>query len=371
MTAETSLRPYVGDPYLHLEPLASGFACATEQAVDTQSLMVDNTAVTGMIPAGEYRPIAQPIANTGRFGASRRIKRLTETREIRVRTTHKRRKFVARGGVLAGFGLAMVVYPIMGNVVEYHSNAAEAVPGVVLGQSPTTGHALLGDGPSLIPTVLDLPTLAEQSPAYTVADTGYIASTLLPNCILPATFDGEENGMLAADQLCLLPDGSNYMRADAAQNFAQMNGQFKEKFGRDLCLVEGYRSYPDQVRIKALRGWLAASPGTSMHGFGIAFDLCGGDDEGAPRQWLDVNAAAYGFVNPDWAKYRKYEPWHWEYKPATDALGAYSDWNPMAGADGGTTAVAPAPAATTPVVTTPAPVPSPAPVAPPAAPKAP
>ena len=133
-----------------------------------------------MIPTARYRPIAQPVANTGRFGASRRIKRLTETREIRVRTTHKRRKFVARGGVLAGFGLAMVVYPIMGNVVEYHRNAAEAIPGVVLGQSPTTGHALLGDGPALIPTVLALPSIDEKSALATVADTGYIASSLLP-----------------------------------------------------------------------------------------------------------------------------------------------------------------------------------------------
>jgi hypothetical protein len=335
---------------------------STDSPLSTGSLSVvaDNAAVTGVIPVGLYRPIAQPVANTGRFSASRRIKRLTETREIRVRTTHKRRKFVARGGVLAGFGLAMVVYPIMGNVVEYHRTAAEAIPGVVLGQSPTTGHALLGDGPSLIPTVLALPSIDQKSKLAAMADTGYIGSSLLPNCVLPATFEGEVNGKLPADHLCLLPDGKNYLRADAAQAFAQLNEQFKAKFGREICLQQGYRSYAEQVAIKATRGYLAASPGTSMHGMGVAYDLCPGDDSGAPKAWFDSTAAAYGFDNPDWAKFRKFEPWHWEYKPATDALGVYGTNAYSGAADGGTTIVAPTPAATAPASQ--APVPTPAPV---------
>jgi hypothetical protein len=278
--------------------------------------------------------------------ASRKIKRLTETREIKVRTTHRRRKVFARGGVLASFGLAMVVYPVMGNVVEYHRNTAEAVPGVVLGQSPTTGHALLGDGPALIPTVLDLPSPDDASQLIALAaksEAAYLASPLLPNCQTPATYVGEENGKIPAEHLCLLPDGSNYLRADAAQAFAQLNAQFNAAFGRDMCIQEGYRSYADQVRIKALRGYLAASPGTSMHGFGVAFDLCSGDDSGAPKKWLDDTAGAYGFQNPDWAKFRKFEPWHWEYKPATDEMGIYGgsgtgtyDWGSTP-ADGGTT----------------------------------
>ena len=381
VTADTSLRLYAGDPDPRTEQVTGGlndaagpatdpqlstasvlsteFVSSTDSLLSTDSLspVSDNTLVSGVIPAGPYRPIAQPVANTGRFGASRRIKRLTETREIRVRTTHKRRKFVARGGVLAGFGLAMVVYPIMGNVVEYHRAAAEAIPGVVLGQSPTTGHALLGDGPALIPTVLALPSIDEKSTLVTMADTGYIGSSLLPNCVLPASFDGEVNGKLGTDVLCLLPDQKNYLRADAAQAFAQLNEQFKARFGRDICLQQGYRSYAEQVAIKASRGYLAASPGTSMHGMGVAFDLCAGDDHGEPKAWFDATAAAYGFDNPDWAKFRKYEPWHWEYKPATDAMDVYGSSTYFA-ADGGTTTTATetsAPATPAPVAT---PVPS-------------
>lgn len=391
MTADASLRLYAGDPNPRTEQVTSGLSDATGPATDPQfstasvfttgfvsstesllstdslSLVADNTAVSGVIPAGLYRPIAQPVADTGRFSASRRIKRLTETREIKVRTTHKRRKFVARGGVLAGFGLAMVVYPVMGNVVEYHRSAAESIPGVVLGQSPTTGHALLGDGPSLIPTVLALPSIDEKSKLATMANTGYIGSSLLPNCVLPASFDGEVNGKLAVDHLCLLPDGTNYLRADAAQAFAQLNEQFKAKFGRDICLLQGYRSYAEQVAIKASRGYMAASPGTSMHGYGIAFDLCSGDDHGAEKAWFDTTAAAFGFDNPDWAKFRKFEPWHWEYKPATDALGVYGSSTFFA-ADGGTSVDTTAPAAATPATpATPAPVATPVPTPAPAA----
>lgn len=328
MTAESTLPHHASDPTPRPGSVGNHHRPSHARYEDVAN------APTVAIPTEPYRPIAEPPAETRRMSASRRIKRLTETREIRVRTTHRRRKVFARGGVLASFGLAMVVYPVMGNVVEYHSNAAEGVPGVILGESPTTGHALLGDGPALIPTVLDLPAIDQQSKVATVADTAYLASSLLPNCVLPVSFDGEVNGQLAAEHLCLLPDDTNYLRADVAQSFAQMNAQFNATFGRDLCVIEGYRSYADQVRIKSLRGYLAASPGTSMHGFGFAFDLCSGDDSGAPKAWLDSTAAAYGFVNPDWAKFRKYEPWHWEYKPATDAIGFYgnSDY-----ADGGTT----------------------------------
>ncbi len=365
MTAGSSLRPLAGDPDASIGALAPTSEGTNEQVTDSLSLVVDDAAIPGVIPVGVYRPLAQPAAHSGMFRGTRRVKRLTHTREIRVRTTHRRRKFVARGGVLAGFGLAMVVYPIMGNVVEYTGNAAEAVPGVVLGQSPATGQALLGNGPSLIPTVLDLPTPDEQSTVYAIADTAYMASTLLPNCVLPPNFDGEENGKMPADHMCLLPDGENYLRADAAQNFAQLNEQFKNKFGRDMCIIEGYRSYGDQVRMKALRGYLAAPPGWSMHGFGVAFDLCGGDDTGAPKAWLDLNAAAYGFVNPEWAKTSKYEPWHWEYLEATNQLGAYLETNSTYGdTPSATQPKVPAPDTTTPAAPATSPEPTPAPVAP-------
>ncbi|WP_291379938.1 M15 family metallopeptidase, partial [Demequina sp.] len=305
----------------------------------------------------KYRPIAKPPSPRGSNQFSRRVRRLTETHEIRIRTTHRRRKVLARGGVLAGFGLAMVVYPIMGNVVTYQSGV-ETVPGVVVGQTPTTGHALLGGGPSLVPTVIELPSVADQTHALAVASSKFSTSNRLPDCNMPPEFTGE-NGQLPADQLCRLPDG-NYLRADAALALAELNAQFTSKFGRSLCVLEGYRSYADQVRMKSLRGYLAASPGTSMHGFGLAIDLCRGDDRGAPWEWMNANAGAFNFVNPDWAKYRLYEPWHWEYKPGVDEIALYDDdWWQNGAPDGGTSDNTTTGTGTAPAATTPPPEPEP------------
>jgi D-alanyl-D-alanine carboxypeptidase len=261
----------------------------------------------------------------------RRVKRITETQEIQIRTTHRRRKVLTRGGVLAGFGLAMVVYPVMGNVVTYE-NALENVPGVVVGEAPTTGLALLGDGPALIASNLPLPSIDEQA-HFMATSEKYTVSAALPGCLPHSEYPGE-NGKLDSSLLCTLWDG-NVLRSDAALAFAQLNEQFKAYFGRNICIYEGYRSYEDQVATKRSRGYLAARPGKSVHGWGLAFDLCDGDDRGSPKAWLDANAATYGFENPDWAKWRKYEPWHWEYMPGTQALGVYGAeyWE----ADGGNT----------------------------------
>lgn len=322
--------------------------------------------VTEAMPIRAHRSVAKAPSSRGSTQFSRRIRRLTETHEIRIRTTHRRRKVLARGGVLAGFGLAMVVYPIMGNVVEYHSGV-EAVPGVVLGETPNTGHALLGEGPSLVPTIIPLPSIADQTQALAVASETYSTSNRLPDCKMPSNFSGS-NGQLSADQLCKLWGANNYLRADAALALAELNAQFNAKFGRELCVLQGYRSYADQVRIRALRGYMAASPGTSMHGWGLAIDLCSGDDSGLPKAWLDANASAFGFENPAWAKYRKYEPWHWEYKPGVSAIISYNDtyWTDGGGADGGSTSTAPtqttAPAAPAPdPIVTPVPTPEPSP----------
>ncbi len=358
------------------ESTLSRHARATaNEAVAKPSLEV-NTAPTEILPVEIYRPdpaAAQaPHGHMRRFfdagpttaaiSASRRIKRLTETTQIRTRTTHRRRKFVARSGVLAGFALAMVVYPLMGTVVEYQETIA-AVPGVVIGETPTTGHALLGDGPSLVPVVLAVPTDEDQARAIAATQPLYIVSSALPNCTISGTYS-TENGMLPDSELCNLWEGV-YLRSDAAIAFAEMNEQFKASFGRNLCVGEGYRSYADQVRIKSLRGYLAASPGTSMHGFGLAFDLCSGDDTGSVKRWLDLNAAAFGYVNPDWAKYSKYEPWHWEYAPGVEATGHYggSSWFDETSDTGAALAelvetLAPEPSATT---TDPAATPTPTP----------
>ena len=245
---------------------------------------------------------------------TRKERRIVETQEIRIRSTHRRRKVLTRGGVLAGFVLAMVVYPVFGTIAPY-ADAAEALPGVVKGQSPTTAAALLGSGPLLLSSDLPLPQVDENMLAVLASDTVEV-STPLPNCDGTVKAKGT-NGRLSAKSLCALPQRGETLQAEAALAWAAMNEYYRTAFGRSICLDDSYRSLQEQYGTRATRGYLAARPGTSMHGWGLAVDICKEDLRGASGDWIRANAQTFGWENPYWAKTSKYEPWHWEYAPLT------------------------------------------------------
>lgn len=125
------------------------------------------------------------------------------------------------------------------------------------------------------------------------------------------------NGEVPSSELCVLWDGSTAVRADAAVALARLNEAYTAVFGEPICLTDGYRSYSEQVAVKAAKGYLAATPGTSNHGWGLAVDICGESYAGERWDWLAAHAPEYGWDNPEWARTSKYEPWHWEY---TDAV---------------------------------------------------
>ena len=80
--------------------------------------------------------------------------------------------------------------------------------------------------------------------------------------------------------------------------------------GIHLGVTDSYRPYDVQVRLakqKGLysRGGLAATPGTSNHGWGKAVDV---NTSAAGTAWLRAHAAAYGFHTIP------REPWHWEFR---------------------------------------------------------
>ncbi len=143
------------------------------------------------------------------------------------------------------------------------------------------------------------------------------ARTPLPGCdgVPPET--AQENGRIDESYLCTLFDGTTQIRADAAVSLALLNEQYRARFGTDICLTDGYRSYAAQVSVRNRKPGLAARPGTSEHGFGLAVDLCGGvEAQGEGYWWLRDNAGASGFENPAWAQRGgggPFEPWHWEY----------------------------------------------------------
>lgn len=126
------------------------------------------------------------------------------------------------------------------------------------------------------------------------------------------------NGQLPLDALCpLLFTTTHRLRADAAFAFNAMATAYAETFGLPLCVTDSYRSLDAQYAVAAEKPTLAAEPGHSNHGWGLAADLCDGIEsfDTPTHQWMVDNAPTYGWFHPDWAEPTgsKPEPWHWEY----------------------------------------------------------
>ena len=126
------------------------------------------------------------------------------------------------------------------------------------------------------------------------------------------------NGMIPASAMCPLWESpGDMLRPRAAAAFNALSQAFAKATGTPLCVTDSYRSLPEQVTVKAVKGRWAATPGTSKHGLGVALDLCGGVQSfGSPQHlWMKQNAPLYGWYHPDWAAAGGSlpEPWHWEF----------------------------------------------------------
>ncbi len=128
---------------------------------------------------------------------------------------------------------------------------------------------------------------------------------------------GYPNGFIPLTALCPIGVGNHVLRCDAAAAFGALNQAYAARFGAPLCVTDSYRTFDAQVRLYAQKPALAAVPGTSNHGWGLALDLCGGAQSfGSPQYaWLRANAPSAGWVNPEWAwpGRGREEPWHWEF----------------------------------------------------------
>lgn len=128
------------------------------------------------------------------------------------------------------------------------------------------------------------------------------------------------NGQLPLSSLCQVsfgPMGSTGMvQCGGAASLERMAQAFTAEVGEPLCFGNGYRTLAEQYAIFAAKPSLAAAPGTSNHGLGLAVDFCGGIESFGTRQhrWMQARAASFGWVHPDWAQAggSKPEPWHWE-----------------------------------------------------------
>ncbi|GEP71043.1 M15 family metallopeptidase [Cellulomonas soli] len=338
-------RPTVDPVRTSGAPGFAGFETPAPVAVHEQASVTAATPpAAAMPPAAPYAgahplaapdrhdPVAEiaadePARRTGRAHqpSSRAVKAGAASVRAEVsaaaRSREKRRKGVARLGVLGALVGVTVVVPVThSDILGGQAYGSDALADATL---PTTLNALTATGLSSLPPA-SLVSADGGERTDTTASRAELREAL-PGC------DGSQraagsNGQLAAADLCTLWDGQTKMRADAAVSLAEFNEAFVARFGADMCLSSGYRTLAEQRAVKAAKGSLAAAPGKSNHGWGLAVDLCGSETTGAKWTWLNENAAIYGWENPDWAKpggSGPYERWHWEYTKGVQEDGEY------------------------------------------------
>ncbi len=130
---------------------------------------------------------------------------------------------------------------------------------------------------------------------------------------VPTDLAAYGNGKIPANALAKVGDTDHKLWAPAAESLEKMLADAKRD-GVKIGITDSYRPYEEQVdlaRRKGLysQGGLAAKPGTSEHGWGMAVDL---DLNGKALSWMRANAEKYGFDENV-----PRESWHWAYKPKT------------------------------------------------------
>lgn len=128
---------------------------------------------------------------------------------------------------------------------------------------------------------------------------------------VPVELKGYGNGKVPAAALSEVAGTSHRLWAPAARSLEALLATARTE-GVTIGITDSYRTYETQVdlvRRKGLysQGGLAATPGTSKHGWGIAVDL---RLDHAAQTWMRQNAGRFGFVE-NVAR----EPWHWQYVP--------------------------------------------------------
>jgi zinc D-Ala-D-Ala carboxypeptidase len=130
---------------------------------------------------------------------------------------------------------------------------------------------------------------------------------------IPTDLAAYGNGRIPASALAKVGDTNHKLWAPAAESLTRMMADAKQD-GVTIGITDSYRPYEEQVDLakrKGLysQGGLAAKPGTSEHGWGMAADL---DLNGKALTWMRANAGRYGFDENV-----PRESWHWAYKPKT------------------------------------------------------
>ena len=152
-------------------------------------------------------------------------------------------------------------------------------------------------------------------------DAAALDPLLLLDPVAPLSpWGGFANGEIPESELCAATAYGHALRCDAAVAYRLMDAAFTSDTGSPLCLTDGYRSRAGQEQLFETKPALAAVPGTSNHGLGLAVDMCGGVEEfdTPAHAWMLENGPKFGWQHPEWAGRTgsRPEPWHFEFVPA-------------------------------------------------------
>jgi hypothetical protein len=194
---------------------------------------------------------------------------------------------VRSGAVRASAGTATATATAPATSGSFASTYADALSSI----SPTT--SLSSSTLGLSGSTVNTGASRLNSDGVPIELTKYGNGKVPPTALHPVGTTGHKLWAPAADSLTAL-------MADA------------KRAGVNIGITDSYRSYAEQVDLakrKGLysQGGLAAKPGTSDHGWGLATDL---DLDSKAQAWMRANAGKYGFVEDT-----PREPWHWAYKP--------------------------------------------------------
>lgn len=184
----------------------------------------------------------------------------------------------------------------------------DVIPGDV------TGAGVVPQAPSSVTDVIKSAPTPGAGPAQAGTAAGSIpqapvTAAIPPGGFGPAVKDGS-NGKLPDSQLAPIGIGSLKAQPSAAAAFKAMRAAASAD-GVKLGATDGYRTFAQQVDVKRRKPNLAATPGKSNHGWGLAFDMDFGSNVNSPGyKWMVANAARFGFKGP---LKKPNEPWHWEY----------------------------------------------------------
>lgn len=137
----------------------------------------------------------------------------------------------------------------------------------------------------------------------------------------PATAKGDGGGSAqatppqAAGDLMTGSGADKYIKKGGLEKLRNMHPEFLklfmgavqeygEKTGRQIQIKEGFRTYEQQLALKAKHGPRAAAPGSSLHEFGMAIDVNSADADAMEQMGL---FRKYGLTRPVGG-----EPWHVE-----------------------------------------------------------